>query len=66
VVDGAKIGELVFKIPIENLDGLAIINSDSRGPGFNYSLKTPMEIDLTRYEANVFVLLDLSSKKSTL
>lgn len=41
---------------MRNLDGLAIIKSDKRGPGFNYRLKTPIAIDQTRLSTFEFVI----------
>jgi len=56
VVDAAKIANLVFGVSIQNLDGLAVIKSDTRGLGFNYSLKTPIEVDLERLSKFTFKL----------
>jgi len=47
-VDAVEIARIVFGIQIENIDGLAFIKSDKRGPGFNFRLKQAINVDLTR------------------
>jgi len=44
-VDAVEIGKIVFGIELSNIDGLAFIKSDTRGPGFNFRLKRPIIVD---------------------
>jgi len=48
-VDAVEIARIVFGIELENIDGLAFIKSETRGPGFNFRLKKAVNIDLSRY-----------------
>lgn len=46
----------MFGIELQDIDGLAFIKSDTRGPGFNFRLKRHMRINLERFKQFEFDL----------